>query len=138
MEVEIDQLVLDGFERIDRDAVESAFSRELGRLLRRGARALAAEGTAGIELASRVACLPGTQLPAELPPRRLGQALAGIVFSVIEGASTASNSPAAATRPLEARRPDTPPLETAGQQATTLARAQSTVPQPHGTGTARR
>ena len=89
VEVEIDHLVLDGFERIDRDAVGAAFGRELDRLLRRGTRALTAEGTAGIELASRVACLPGTQLPAEMPPRRLGQALAGVVFSVIEAAVTA-------------------------------------------------
>jgi hypothetical protein len=138
VEVEIGQLVLDGFERIDCDAVGSAFSRELDRLLRQGARALAAGGTAGIELASRVACLPGTQLPAELPSRRLGQALAGIVFSIIEGAGTASNSPAAAARPLDARRPESPPLETHHQQAMTLARAQSTVPQPYGAGTARR
>ena len=138
VEVEIGQLVLDGFERIDRDAVGAAFGRELDRLLRRGTRALAAEGTAGIELASRVACLPGTQLPAEMPPRRLGQALAGVVFSVIEGAGTASDPPPAAARPPDARRPGSPPLETHDHQAMTSAVAQSTVPQPHGTGTAPR
>ena len=134
VEVEIDHLVLDGFERIDRDAVGSAFGRELDRLLRRHAGGLAAEGTAGIELASRVACLPGTQLPAEMPPRRLGQALAGAVFSVIEGAGAAS----AAAWPPDARRPESPPLETHDHQAMTSAVAQSTVPQPHGTGTAPR
>ena len=138
VEVEIGQLVLDGFERIDRDAVGSAFGRELDRLLRRGAGTLAAEGSAGIELASRVACLPGPQLAAEMPPRRLGQALAVVVFSVIEGAGTASNSPAAAARPPDARRPESPPLETHDQQAMTLAGAQNTVPQPHATGTAPR
>jgi hypothetical protein len=138
VEVEIDQLVLDGFERIDRDAVGSAFGRELDRLLRRGARALAADGTARIELASRVACFPGTQLPAELSPRRLGQALAGVVFSVIEGAGTASDSPAAAARSLDAERPESPPLDAHNQLAMTLARAQGTVPKPPGTGMARR
>jgi hypothetical protein len=99
VEVEIDQLVLDGFERIDRDAVGSAFGRELDRLLRRHAGALAAGGADGIELASRVARLPGTQLPAGLSPRRLGQSLAGAVFSAIAGAATTPDPRGIAPRP---------------------------------------
>ena len=89
VEVEIDQLVLEGFERIDRDAVGSAFGRELDRLLRRHAGALAAGGADGVHLASRAARLPGTQPPAELSAHRLGQSLAGAVYSVIEAAVTA-------------------------------------------------
>jgi len=102
VEVEIDKLVLDGFERIDRDAVGAAFGRELDRLLRRHADALAAGCADGVELASRVARLPGTLLPAELSARRLGQSLAGAVFSTIEGAATAPDPRAVVPRPHEA------------------------------------
>jgi hypothetical protein len=89
--VEIDELVLDGFERIDRDAVAGAFRRELDRLLRRdpGRLALADNDTARARVVA--------DLPETMPSHRLGQSLAGAVFRAIDGVNERTTGPAART-----------------------------------------
>lgn len=91
VEVEIDELVLDGFERIDRDAVAGAFRRELDRLLRRdpGRLALADNDTARARVVA--------DLPETMPSHRLGQSLAGAVFRAIDGVNERTTGPAART-----------------------------------------
>jgi hypothetical protein len=81
IEVEIGELVLDGFTGVDHDRVAAAFRRELARLLaekrppsaeRSSFVAATADDTIDV-----VTGLPA--LPATASPRRLGQALARIV-----------------------------------------------------------
>ena len=83
VEVEIDELVLDGFERVDRDAVATALGQELGRLLRRDPGQLASAAGRDDNVAARA--LVAADLPGTMPSHRLGQSLADAVFRAIDG-----------------------------------------------------
>jgi hypothetical protein len=96
VDIEIGRLVLDGFDRIHRDAVAATFSRELTRMLRRAA----ALGAADIELTSRAARLPARQLSASMPSGQLGRALADAVFRVLGDVSKETEPPASAVLPI--------------------------------------
>jgi hypothetical protein len=81
IELEIGELVLDGFTGVDHDRVAAAFRRELARLLA-GPRPPSTERGSFVAAAADdtidvVTGLPA--LPATASPRRLGQALARIV-----------------------------------------------------------
>ena len=91
VEVEIDELVLDGFERIDRDVVDGAFRRELDRLLRRDPGRLASADK--VTAWARVVA----DLPQTMPSHRLGQSLAGAVFRAIDGVNERTPGPTART-----------------------------------------
>ncbi|MFE2111431.1 hypothetical protein ACFXAF_36990 [Kitasatospora sp. NPDC059463] len=80
VEVEIGELVLDGFARIDHDRLTAAFRSELTRLLEARGVPLAAGGDRELDL---VAGLP--PLPAGASPRRLGEALARAVHTGLSG-----------------------------------------------------
>jgi hypothetical protein len=96
VDIEIGQLVLDGFDRIDPDAVTAAFDRELTRVLVRRTAPLSAERAADIELASRVARCPARQLPAGIRSGQLGRALAEAVFGVFGDVGSAMDRPPSA------------------------------------------
>jgi len=93
VDVEIGELVLDGFERVDRDGVAGAFRAELSRLLRRDAGRLLVHGAAGAE-AGAGDVRAAAELPRGMPPHRLGQALARAAFSAIDGVARAGDAPA--------------------------------------------
>ncbi|WP_380283523.1 hypothetical protein [Kitasatospora purpeofusca] len=80
IEVEIGELVLDGFAGIDRDRVTVAFRGELARLVEAHGVPLAAGGDRVLDLLSG---LP--PLPAGTSPRRLGEALARAVHTGLSG-----------------------------------------------------
>ncbi|MFB7469392.1 hypothetical protein [Kitasatospora sp. NPDC056184] len=80
IEVEIGELVLDGFAGIDRDRVAAAFRGELARLVEARGVPLAAGGDRVLDLLSG---LP--PLPADASPRRLGEALARAVHAGLSG-----------------------------------------------------
>ncbi|MEU5977666.1 hypothetical protein [Streptomyces sp. NPDC047315] len=78
--VDIGELVLDGFERIDRDRLSAAFQTELARLVRDRGVPLAADGGRAVDA---IAGLPA--LPSTTSPRRLGEALARAVHAGLSG-----------------------------------------------------
>ncbi|MGP3999965.1 hypothetical protein [Streptomyces sp. 8N706] len=78
--IEIGELVLDGFGRIDQHRVSAAFRAELARLVRERGVPLAAGGDRRLDLLSG---LP--PLPATTSPRRLGEALARAVHAGLAG-----------------------------------------------------
>ncbi|TQK42933.1 hypothetical protein FBY35_4378 [Streptomyces sp. SLBN-118] len=78
--VDIGELVLDGFERLDPDRVSSAFQAELARLVRERGVPLAADGGRALDALSGLPPLPATTSPA-----RLGEALARAVHAGLSG-----------------------------------------------------
>ncbi|MEU1215239.1 hypothetical protein ACFYSH_11930 [Streptomyces sp. NPDC005791] len=78
--VDIGELVLDGFGRVDPARVSEAFQAELGRLVRERGIPLAADGGQALDA---LAGLP--PLPADLSARRLGQELARAVHTGLSG-----------------------------------------------------
>ncbi|GAA1407959.1 hypothetical protein GCM10009639_57330 [Kitasatospora putterlickiae] len=84
IEVEIGELVLDGFPRIDHDRVAAAFRTELARLVDARGVPLAADGDRALDLLSG---LP--PLPADTSPQRLGEALARAVHTGLSGGGRA-------------------------------------------------
>ena len=78
--VDIGELVLDGFGRVDPERVSEAFQAELGRLVRERGIPLAADGG---QVLDGLAGL--TPLPANLSARRLGQELARAVHTGLSG-----------------------------------------------------
>jgi hypothetical protein len=93
VDVEIGELVLDGFERVDRDGVADAFCAELSRLLRRDTGRLLAQGAVGGD-AGAGDVRAAAELPRGMPPRRLGQSLARAAFSAIDRVARAGDAPA--------------------------------------------
>ena len=85
VDLEIGQVVLTGFGRIDGDAVASALRRELTRLLRGRRAPLARAGGDGPGPSFRPARLPAAELPPAVAPDRLGRSLARVVFREIGG-----------------------------------------------------
>ncbi|MFE4519292.1 hypothetical protein ACFRMQ_34510 [Kitasatospora sp. NPDC056783] len=75
-EIEIGELVFDGFERIDPDRLTAAFQGELVRLVRERGVPVAAAGDRALDVLSG---LP--PLPASSSPQRLGEALARAVHA---------------------------------------------------------
>lgn len=141
VEIEIGQLVLDGFDRIDRDAVAAAFGRELARLLRRGAAMPGTGGAPGIELASLATRLPAAALPAGTSPGRLGRSLAGAVFDVLGGLGKAARPATPAVWPDNAARGthgEAVGPGPAGEGDATAAGAPGTVPGARGAQAAAR
>ncbi|MER7706371.1 hypothetical protein ABTX81_26185 [Kitasatospora sp. NPDC097605] len=80
IEVEIGELVLDGFARIDHDRLTAAFRRELTRLVEARGVPLATGGDRELDL---LRGLP--PLPAGASPQRLGEALARAVHAGLSG-----------------------------------------------------
>ncbi|MFE4367504.1 hypothetical protein ACFRMN_04470 [Streptomyces sp. NPDC056835] len=78
--VDIGELVLDGFDRVDPDRVSAAFRTELARLVRDRGVPLATDGGRTLDALSG---LP--PLPATTSPRRLGEALARAVHAGLSG-----------------------------------------------------
>jgi hypothetical protein len=78
--VDIGELVLDGFERLDPDRVSAAFEAELSRLVRERGVPLAADGGRALEALSGLPPLPRTTSPG-----RLGEALARAVHAGLSG-----------------------------------------------------
>ncbi|MFE2493225.1 hypothetical protein [Streptomyces scopuliridis] len=78
--VDIGELVLDGFDRVDPDRVSAAFQAELSRLVRDRGVPLATDGGRALDTLSG---LP--PLPATASPRRLGEALARAVHAGLSG-----------------------------------------------------
>jgi hypothetical protein len=79
--VEIGELALDGFDRIDPDRVSAAFQAELTRLVRERGVPLAADGAdRALEALSGLPPLPATASPG-----RLGEALARAVHAGLSG-----------------------------------------------------
>ncbi|MFJ7946228.1 hypothetical protein ACIQ6K_21630 [Streptomyces sp. NPDC096354] len=78
--VDIGELVLDGFERLDPDRVSAAFEAELARLVRERGVPLAADGGRALDGLSGLPPLPATTSPA-----RLGEALARAVHEGLSG-----------------------------------------------------
>ncbi|MER5556016.1 hypothetical protein ABT001_30830 [Streptomyces sp. NPDC002793] len=78
--VDIGELVLDGFGRVDPERVSEAFQAELGRLVQERGVPLAADGG---QVLDALAGLP--PLPANLSARRLGQELARAVHTGLSG-----------------------------------------------------
>ncbi|MFE9727843.1 hypothetical protein ACFYQ5_30830 [Streptomyces sp. NPDC005794] len=78
--VDIGELVLDGFGRVDPERVSEAFQAELGRLVRERGVPLAADGGQALDA---LAGLP--PLPANLSARCLGQELARAVHTGLSG-----------------------------------------------------
>jgi len=97
--VEIDELVLDGFERVDRDAVADAFRRELDRLLRSDPGRLASAGDSGDSGTERARV--AANLGKTMPPRRLGQSLAGAVFRAIDSVNERAARAVGGTRAID-------------------------------------
>ncbi|MET8677333.1 hypothetical protein ABZW18_07030 [Streptomyces sp. NPDC004647] len=83
--VDIGELVLDGFERVDPDRVSAAFQRELARLVRERGVPLAADGEGrALEALSGLPALPATTSPG-----RIGEALARAVHAGLSGGGEA-------------------------------------------------
>ncbi|MFE7559785.1 hypothetical protein [Kitasatospora sp. NPDC057500] len=80
IEVEIGELVLDGFARVDQERLVVAFRGELARLVEARGVALADGGDRELDL---LAGLPA--LPADTSPQRLGAALARAVHVGLSG-----------------------------------------------------
>ncbi|WP_327127300.1 hypothetical protein [Streptomyces sp. NBC_01727] len=78
--VDIGELVLDGFERLDPDRVSAAFEAELSRLVREHGVPLAADGGRALDALSGLPPLPSTTSPG-----RLGEALARAVHAGLSG-----------------------------------------------------
>ncbi|WP_328724438.1 hypothetical protein [Streptomyces sp. NBC_00259] len=78
--VDIGELVLDGFDRLDPDRVSAAFQAELARLVRERGVPLATDGGRALD---GLAGLP--PLPATASPHRLGEALARAVHAGLSG-----------------------------------------------------
>ncbi|MEV8310348.1 hypothetical protein AB0P36_24090 [Streptomyces flavidovirens] len=78
--VDIGELVLDGFERLDPDRVSAAFEAELARLVRERGVPLAADGGRALDALSGLPPLPVTTSPG-----RLGEALARAVHAGLAG-----------------------------------------------------
>ncbi|MEU5716795.1 hypothetical protein AB0G71_13580 [Streptomyces sp. NPDC020403] len=78
--VDIGELVLEGFGRVDPERVSEAFQAELGRLVRDRGVPLAADGGQALEA---LAGLP--PMPANLSSRRLGRELARAVHTGLSG-----------------------------------------------------
>ncbi|MET7617803.1 hypothetical protein [Streptomyces sp. NPDC005408] len=78
--VDIGELVLDGFERLDPDRVSAAFEAELSRLVRERGVPLAADGGRALDALSGLPPLPATTSPG-----RLGEALARAVHAGLSG-----------------------------------------------------
>ncbi len=112
IDVEIGELVLDGFERVDRDAVAGAFCEELGRLLRRDAGRLLAQGAAGDPVAGDLRA--AAELPRGMSPRRLGQSLARAAFGAVDGVARAGDAPATAVPAVLTRGATAPSGDTSG------------------------
>ncbi|HWU07620.1 MAG TPA: hypothetical protein VN520_14770 [Streptomyces sp.] len=83
--VDIGELVLDGFGRVDPERVSEAFQAELSRLVRERGVPLAADGGQTLEA---LAGLP--PLPSSLSARRLGQELARAVHTGLSGGGEAT------------------------------------------------
>ncbi|MET8546444.1 hypothetical protein ABZW03_38375 [Kitasatospora sp. NPDC004799] len=88
IEVEIGELVLDGFARIDHDRLTAAFRSELTRLVEARGVPLAAGGDRALDLLSG---LP--PLPAGASPQRLGEALARAVHAGLSGDGRPPSAP---------------------------------------------
>ena len=85
IEVEVGELVLDGFPRVDGDRVAAAFRRELVRLLETG-RGYARDAPVAAAADRSVDVLAGLPpLPATTSSRRLGRALAQAVHTGLVG-----------------------------------------------------
>ncbi|MEU8925685.1 hypothetical protein AB0D10_32935 [Kitasatospora sp. NPDC048545] len=80
IEVEIGELVLDGFARIDHERLTAAFRSELTRLVETRGVPLAVGGDRALDLLSG---LP--PLPADASAQRLGEALARAVHTGLSG-----------------------------------------------------
>ncbi|MFI9586058.1 hypothetical protein ACIHCQ_30425 [Streptomyces sp. NPDC052236] len=94
--VDIGELVLDGFERLNpenSERVSAAFQAELTRLVRERGVPLAAEGGRAMDALSG---LP--PLPATASPRRLGEALARAVHAGLSGRGQVDTPAAGPTR----------------------------------------
>jgi hypothetical protein len=78
--VDIGELVLAGFERLDADLVSAAFQAELARLVRERGVPLAADGGQALDALSGLPPLPATTSPG-----RLGEALARAVHAGLSG-----------------------------------------------------
>ncbi|MFD4584340.1 hypothetical protein [Streptomyces sp. NPDC058434] len=78
--VDIGELVLDGFDRLDPERVAAAFRGELARLVRDRGVPLAAEGGRAFDTLTGLPPLPATS-----SARRLGQALARAVHEGLSG-----------------------------------------------------
>ncbi|WP_046495250.1 hypothetical protein [Streptomyces odonnellii] len=78
--VDIGELVLDGFERLDPERVSAAFQAELARLVRERGVPLAADGGRTLDALSGLPPLPATTSPG-----RLGEALARAVHAGLSG-----------------------------------------------------
>src|SRR5262249_38605488 len=102
VDVEIGEVVLDGFERADRDAVADAFGRELGRLLRRQPARLITDDDAHGGGTGTGDWRVTADLPPAISPVRLGQSLAHVVFRAVGGPPPAEGGPAASVRPIDA------------------------------------
>ncbi|MFD8751711.1 hypothetical protein ACFV0O_12135 [Kitasatospora sp. NPDC059577] len=84
IEVEIGELVLDGFARIDHERLTAAFRSELTRLVETRGVPLAVGGDRALDLLSG---LP--PLPADASAQRLGEALARAVHTGLSGGGRA-------------------------------------------------
>ncbi|MBB5122013.1 hypothetical protein AF335_08240 [Streptomyces eurocidicus] len=80
VDVEIGELVLHGFEHVDRDLLADAFRRELHRLVRDRGVPLAGDTGITLDLVRGLPPLPGTA-----SPHRLGTALARAVHAGLAG-----------------------------------------------------
>ncbi|MFG2911492.1 hypothetical protein ACGF0D_01180 [Kitasatospora sp. NPDC048298] len=100
IEVEIGELVLDGFTRIDHDRLAAAFRSELTRLVEARGVPLAVGGDRTLDVLSG---LP--PLPAGASPQRLGEALARAVHSGLSGLSGLSGQSGLSGRSGGARPP---------------------------------
>ncbi|MFG2905227.1 hypothetical protein ACGF13_09215 [Kitasatospora sp. NPDC048286] len=98
IEVEIGELVLDGFTRIDHDRLAAAFRSELTRLVEARGVPLAVGGDRTLDVLSG---LP--PLPAGASPQRLGEALARAVHSGLSGLSGLSGRSGGARPPGRGR-----------------------------------
>ncbi|QXE38329.1 hypothetical protein KQY30_32935 [Streptomyces sp. GMY02] len=78
--VDIGELVLDGFERLDPERVSAAFQAELARLVRERGVPIAADGGRTLDALSGLPPLPATTSPG-----RLGEALARAVHAGLSG-----------------------------------------------------
>ena len=85
--VDIGELVLDGFDRVDPDRVSAAFEAELARLVRERGVPLAADGGRALDALSGLPPLPATTSPG-----RLGEALARAVHAGLSGRGEATDS----------------------------------------------
>lgn len=78
--IQVDDLVLDGFDRLDPERVTMAFRAELTRLVRERGVPVAADGARSFDDITELPELPRTSSPA-----RLGEALARAVHAGLSG-----------------------------------------------------